>query len=56
MSYVQLKRIIVIPKNVHLAYKFLCDFIQYRIQDLHYPKNSGEILTTAPLASYAHKS
>ena len=46
MSYGQPKCIIVISNNVHLAYKFLCDFIQWNTESA-LPKKSGKILTTA---------
>ena len=46
MSYMQIKCIIVISNNVHLAYKF-CTILFNRTQELHFPENSGKIVITA---------
>ena len=49
-----LKCIIAISNNLYLAHKF-CAISFNRPQDLHFPKNSRKIVTTAPLAKYARK-
>ena len=48
------KLIIVISNKTYLACNFLCDFIHKR-QDLRCSKNSGKIVTTAPVTNYARK-
>ena len=51
MSYIQLKCIIVISINVHLAYNFF-----FAIKDLNFPKIREKLRQQRLLASYARKN